>query len=167
MFTSCLHINNRFVDPVDPRKSRTPEGISARLKARLFLSNLLKIRFHSGSYPRTDRGLLQHAERYFDVVSVLDRTEDYRLTAVLDPEHFQAPKFQWTLKKALKTAHLALVDPFHLHKWLDLKFDAWMNFYGKDPYDPTYNPEKRRETSAMLLYWHVLSLREGALDNAT
>lgn len=55
---------------------------------------------------------------------------------------------------------LLLIDPHHIHKWFDHIFDAWMNCYGKDNYELTYDPAKRRKT---FLKQHLVSRKKEAL----
>lgn len=158
VFSSTLHINEKFVSKENPLKLDL-KGIPTKSLIRYFFSNLLKIRYHSGSYPKGKVGLVKYAEKHFNLLEAHDLTEDYRLTGVLDKDHFQAPLMKITFNKIMRAFLLFLLDPHHLHKWIDIKYDAWMNFYGENAYSIEYNPEFRRNTSYMILYWHLLELR--------
>ena len=138
VFISCLH---QTTLPITPK---------------MVISRYLLIRYHSGMYPFDDDGLTKWSKEYFKELKRFDKTEDYRLTGVLDRQHFQAPILKWTIKKVLRIPLSFLLDPHTIHKWFDLYFHAWMNCYGEDCWDPEYNPEKRRETSFMRLWWLVL-----------
>ncbi len=146
IFLSCLHFNKR--------KSMRKQGF------KLWLSILLLIRYHSGSYPSGNDGLTQYAEAYFDELNRWDRTEDYRLTGVLDRDHFQAPKVRWNLKKILRVIYLFFLDPHHIHKWIDIKLDAWFNLYGDDAYSLDYNIEERYQKSFVVLWWILLKNKQ-------
>jgi cyclopropane fatty-acyl-phospholipid synthase-like methyltransferase len=139
IFISCLHFH---------------QGRSMRKRGfKLLLSVLLLIRYHSGSYPTGSDGLSKYASKYFDEIGRWDRTEDYRLTGVLDNAHFQAPKIHWTPRKLLLIPYLFLLDPHHIHKWIDIKYDAWFNLYGDDAYERAYDPEGRFRKSFVVLWW--------------
>ena len=142
VFLSCLHFHKG--------KSMRKQGL------KLLLSILLLIRYHSGSYPTGKDGLTKHSTKYFDEIQRWDRTEDYRLTGVIDNDHFQAPKIRWSLKKILRTILLFCLDPHHLHKWLDIKYDAWFNLYGQDAYAKRYDAEERYKKSFVILWWVLL-----------
>ncbi len=139
VFLSCLHFHSG--------KSMRKQGF------KLWLSILLLIRYHSGSYPTGEDGLTKHAADYFDETGRWDRTEDYRLTGVLDRDHFQTPKIRWSVKKIARTALLFVLDPHHIHKWIDIKYDAWFNLYGKDAYAETYNVDQRYKDTFVVLWW--------------
>jgi len=148
VFISCLHIN--------PNVATYSISSIFKYNLKILLSTLLLIRTHSGCYPFGDDGLTKHSAPYFTEINRYDKSEDYRLTAVMDKNHFQAPKIKWTLSKILHIPLLFIVDPHHIYKWFDHYFDAWMNCYGKDNYELTYNSEKRRKTSFVTLWWIVL-----------
>jgi len=69
------------------------------------------------------------------------------------------PYEKMTFRKIARAFLLFLLDPHHPHKWIDIKYDAWMNFYCENAYSIEYNPEFRQSTSYMILYWHLLELR--------
>lgn len=148
VFISCLHLNPNIVE----------NSKFALLKCglKIVLSTLLMIRSHSGCYPFGDDGLTKHCAPHFTELHRYDKTEDYRLTAVLDRDHFQTPKIKWTRSKILYLLLFLLIDPHHIHKWLDHFFDAWMNGYGNNGYELSYDPTKRRKTSYVTLWWIVL-----------
>jgi hypothetical protein len=111
-----------------------------------------------GLYPRGENGLTKNANS-FDVISCIDRTEDYRLSAVKASEGWQHRKVGFGLGYfdfSKKVIYFTLVDPFILHHLLSQIFDAWMSFYGDDPYDKSYNPEKRESLSFISLYMILL-----------
>lgn len=149
VFLSCLHFHGG--------KSIRKQGF------KLWLSTLLLIRYHSGSYPSGKYGLTKHAAQYFNETNRWDRTEDYRLTGVLDNDHFQAPQIRWSLKKVLRICLLFFLDPHHIHKWIDIKYDAWFNLYGKDAYAKTYNIEERYKKSFVILWWVLLENKKTLL----
>lgn len=142
VFLSCLHFHKG--------KSMRKQGL------KLLLSILLLIRYHSGSYPTGKDGLTKHSTKYFDEIQRWDRTEDYRLTGVIDNDHFQAPKIRWSFQKILSIVLLFFLDPHHLHKWLDIKYDAWFNLYGQDAYAKRYDVEERYKKSFVVLWWVLL-----------
>jgi hypothetical protein len=148
VFISCLHLNPNIVE----------NSKFALLKCglKIVLSTLLMIRSHSGCYPFGDDGLTKHCAPHFTELHRYDKTEDYRLTAVLDRDHFQTPKIKWTRSKIFYLLLFFLIDPHHIHKWLDHFFDAWMNGYGNNGYELSYDPTKRRKTSYVTLWWIVL-----------
>ena len=55
------------------------------------------IQSHSGCYPFGDDGLTKHCAPNLTEVSRYDKTQDYRLTAVVDKNHFQTPKIKMHL----------------------------------------------------------------------
>lgn len=152
VFLSCLHFHGG--------KSIRKQGF------KLWLSTLLLIRYHSGSYPSGKEGLTQYAEEYFDETGRWDRTEDYRLTGVIDKDHFQAPKIRWDLKKLARLVMLFFLDPHHIHKWIDIKYDAWFNLYGEDAYAQRYDVEERYQKSLVILWWVLLKNKKIAKTSA-
>ncbi len=116
-------------------------------------------KMYSGHYPFVDEGPLAACRRWFNVASVEDKTEDYRLTGVRDRRHFQAVSFRLTPRKLAYAALLLFLDPHVVHRVLYYFCDSWMFFYGEDPYSPRYDPEGRREVSYVLLYWITLELK--------
>lgn len=116
-------------------------------------------KMYSGYYPFVDEGPLAECAPWFNAVSVVDRTEDYRLTGVRDRKHFQAVIVRPTPRKAAYTALLLLLDPHVVHRILYYACDSWMFFYGDDPYRPSYDAAHRRRVSFVLLYWITLELK--------
>lgn len=111
---------------------------------------------HSGFYPSGEDGLTKNSPPYFKELNRFDRTEDFRLTSVLDRYHFGAPKFEWNLKKAFFIPLLFFLDPNHLHKWIFFALDGWMRFhFGKNAWDPSYHKERQKNTLIKQL-WIVL-----------
>lgn len=139
VFISCLH-----------RKSDHFESI------RESFSLYLLDKYHSGCYPLGDDGLSKNASSYFQELKRLDRTEDYRLTSVMDRDHFGAPLIQMNWKKWLHIPLLLLLDPNHLHKWLDIKTDAWMWWhFGDRAWEKNYGQEHQKQLSRVTLWWIV------------
>lgn len=143
VFISCIHWVKKLYTP------------------REYLSVYLLDKYHSGFYPFGDEGLTKWAKPYFNEVNKFDKTEDYRLTSVLDGKHFGAPKIKWTLKKLLCLPILFLTDPHHLHKWLDIKTDTWMWWhFGDNAYNPNYDNEYQRQKRRVTLWWLVLEKKD-------
>ena len=148
VFLSCLH---------QTRKPRT---------WKFYFHAYFMDKMYSGYYPFVDEGPLAECRPWFDVVSVDDRTEDYRLTGVRDRSHFQAVSVRPTPKKAAYLASLLFLDPHVLHRLLYYACDSWMYFYGEDAYSPTYDAAFRKRASFVLLYWITLELKPGAASDA-
>ncbi len=141
VFLSCLH---------QTRKPRT---------WRFYWHAYLMDKMYSGYYPFVDEGPLAECRPWFSTVSVEDRTEDYRLTGVRDPRHFQAVAVRPTARKAAYTALMLLLDPFVIHRLLYYINDSWMFFYGDEPYRRSYDASYRKRVSFVLLYWITLELK--------
>lgn len=113
--------------------------------------------YHSGSYPGKDDGLTKWSQPYFRELERWDKTEDYRLTSVNDRNHFGAPKIRWSLKKVKLVPVLFLLDPHHLHKWLCIKVDAWMNWhFGESAWIETYRRPEGLHQGQARLWWLLL-----------
>ena len=119
----------------------------------------LQTRFHSGFYPNADHDLVRCASAYFTELERHDKTEDYRLTSVLDSEHFGSPTIRWTPKKVGRAVLAFLLDPHHLHKWLEYRVDAWMWHFGPDAYNQNYDNEYQKTRRHVTLWWLVLQKR--------
>lgn len=148
VFISCLHQNRRAWDWT------------------AMVSAYLLTRYHSGFYPGGEDGLVQWSREHFDEVGRWDKTEDYRLTGVLDRGHFQAPKIRWTLRKLALLPALLWCDPHHVHKWVEIRVDAWMRLFGANRWDQRYDPEGRRKSSYVVLWWLLLERRINAEDSS-
>lgn len=138
IFISCLHM------------IRPPKTVEANFAC------YLQTRYHSGFYPVGDEGLTQWTGDYFTEIERHDKTEDYRLTSVLDPNHFGSPKIKWTLSKIGSMLLLFFLDPHHVHKWLEIKTDAWMWHFGKDAFNPKYDNEHQKALRHVTLWWLAL-----------
>ncbi len=138
VFISCLHMTNA---------PKTLEDIFACY---------LQTRSHSGFYPREDDGLVKWSEGYFTELERYDKTEDYRLTSVIDPSHFGSPDFNWSLKRVGQVMLLFFLDPHHIHKWLEFRTEAWMWHFGKDAFNPKYDNEYQKSIRHVTLWWLVL-----------
>lgn len=141
VFISCLHMTN------------PPKTLSDNFAC------YLQTRFHSGYYPAHDDGLVKWSVDYFTELERHDKTEDYRLTSVLDPDHFGSPKIRWTPKKAGLVILAFLIDPHHLHKWLEFRTDAWMWHFGEDAFNPKYDNDHQKTVRHVTLWWLVLQKR--------
>ena len=140
VFISCLHQTHK------PRNWK------------FYFNSYFMDKFYSGYYPLVDEGPLNECEPWFEVLSVEDKTEDYRLTGVKDRKHFQAVKVKFTPKKLLYIGTAFLLDPFVIHRLLYYKQDSWMFFYGDNAYSESYDSEFRKHASFVLLYWATLQL---------
>jgi len=138
VFISCLHMTNQ------PRTLND------------YFACYLQTRFHSGFYPVGDDGLMRWSSDYLEEVERHDKTEDYRLTSVLDPGHFGSPTINWTKKKIGRVLLLFLLDPHHLHKWLEYKVDAWMWHFGKDAFNKNYDNDYQKQLRHVTLWWLIL-----------
>jgi len=170
---------NKMIDRQSPRKR---VFLSMLHSARtLHLSELVYgvvlTRFHSGHYPAAcsnhcisgcqtsdfdeeklgqapqQYGIAKYATRHFRLLKIEDVTEDYRLTAVKSPHHFQSPDLQYTSAKVWRLAGMFFQDPFFLHKVLEWRWDMWMKLYGSDYTSKNYDREYRKQESAQLCYW--------------
>lgn len=148
VFVSCLHWQYDW----EEMNKRLP------LSARFLLFTCT--RSMSGGYPFTANGLTKHAEQHFSLISREEKTEDYRMTAVLDKSHFQNHSYQWSWRKTRMLALFLLSDPFFHYRILNSSIGAWMVFYGKDTLSKTYDPAYREEVSFVALYW-LLFERKG------
>ena len=141
VFISCLH---------QTHKPRT---------WRFYYHAYFMDKFYSGHYPFVDEGPMAVCNPWFDIISVADKTEDYRLTGVKDRKHFQAVKIELTLKKLAYASLLLFLDPFVIHRLLYYRQDSWMVFYGDNAYSEDYDAEYRKSVSHVLLYWITLQLK--------
>lgn len=138
VFISCLHMIKR------------PSTLWDKLAC------YLQTRFHSGYYPIGDDGLIRWSKSYFSELERHDQTEDYRLTSVLDDKHFGSPKIRWNIKRIAKAVLLFFVDPHHIHKHLEYKFDAWMWHFGHDAFNKNYDNEYQKQIRYVTLWWLIL-----------
>jgi len=78
-----------------------------------------------------------------------DRTEDYRVTAVLIKDHFQASGISTLItgERIIKGFVVLLLDPYFFVRASHYIFPAWMNFYGDDAFSEKYDPEFRAKTT--------------------
>ncbi|MEM7127852.1 MAG: hypothetical protein AAF702_16080 [Chloroflexota bacterium] len=83
-------------------------------------------------------------------------TEDYRLTSVLDSDHFGSPIIHWTPKKVGLALLAFLLDSHHLHKWLEYKTDAWMWHFGPDAFNQHFDNEYQKSLRHVTLWWLIL-----------
>ncbi len=119
----------------------------------------LQTRFHSGYYPKGDDGLTKYLGNDFAEIARYDKTEDYRLTSVLDDAHFGSPTIRMTPRKWASALLLFFLDPHHLHKWSEYYTEAWMWHFGSDAFNPEYNNEHQKQLRHVTLWWLVLEKR--------
>lgn len=148
IFISCLHMTN-------PPKTLWD-----------YFACYLQTRFHSGFYPVGDNGLVQWATDHFEETDRYDKTEDYRITSVLDPDHFGSPKIKLTPKKVGLAILGFFIDPHHLHKWMEYKVGAWMWHFGPDAYNPNYDNEHQKSVRHVTLWWLILQKKEFEVHEA-
>ncbi len=141
VFISCLHM------------TRDPETVWDDFAC------YLQTRYHSGYYPKGDDGLTRYSGEYFQELARYDKTEDYRLTSVIDENHFGSPNIKWTPHKVGSAILLFFLDPHHVHKWLEINTDAWMWHFGKDAFNPNYDNEHQKQSRFVTLWWLVLQKR--------
>jgi len=146
VFISCLHQTHR------------------QRNLRFYIHSYFMDKIYSGHYPFTDEGPLKLCERWFNVLKVEDKTEDYRLTGVRDSMHFQAIRIKMTPRKLGFIAVMMLLDPFVIHRLLYYGCNSWMFFYGENAFSNDYDPEYRRRVSWVLLYWITLEQKRQASD---
>ena len=144
VFISCLHMTNG------------PKTIQDNFAC------YLQTRFHSGYYPDGDMGLIRWGEHAFTELERFDKTEDYRITSVLEDRHFGSPKFRWSIKRFLNVLLLFFIDPHHLHKHMEFATEAWMWHFGPDAFNPEYNNDYQKKIRHVTLYWLVLQKKNGA-----
>lgn len=138
VFLSCLHQEEK---PLDFHR---------------YISKFLMDRTMCGFYPIGDQGLSKNAVSYFNEIKRFDETENYRITAVVEPEHFQTNhNVRMNLKRFLLGLKWLVVDPYFVHRLLGIVADHWMSFFGEDPYAKEYNPEKRSKLTYVRL-WMIL-----------
>ena len=116
-----------------------------------------------GHYPYGDDGLTKFSTNHFKELARFDKTEDYRIASVLDPDHFGCCKIHWDLKKILHSALLILLDPCHIHKLIESKATNWMyTHFGKDAWECSYGKEHQKQQRAVNLWWLLLEKKEEA-----
>jgi cyclopropane fatty-acyl-phospholipid synthase-like methyltransferase len=139
VFISCLH------------------KVRADFNARRRVAQYLLERTICGFYPFGDDGLTRHAAGYFRELERFDKTEDYRLTGVLEAQHFQQPRsFRLNLSRVLTGLWWLLVDPYFLHRLFGLWAKNWMSLWGNDPYVRRYDPEGRSKVTFVREWMLVL-----------
>ena len=87
-------------------------------------------RHYGGVYPKAPDGLHKNSAPWFRTSEIADRTDDYRLTSVRDPEHFGAFSIRWTPRRFFWLFALLFFDPYALHKWGYHYLGAWMWQFG-------------------------------------
>ena len=133
--------------------------IDKRWDFRRILSCYMLNRTMSGFFPVGDEGLTRYSEPYFTELSRHDKTEEYRITGVLEEDNFLSPHFQLTGKRVLKGLSWFVQDPYFFHRLANLIADSFMALFGDDAYTKEYNPERRRELSYVRLWMILLEKR--------
>lgn len=185
-YYDMFEMASRMLDKSSPRKrvfismlhsSKSP----SEMPPHIFACILFLTRFHSGHYPPAYQchcmehgeckpdvdkaagqyhGLAKYAIRHFNLKRIDDVTEDYRMTAVKSPLHFQSPDIVWTWSKVGRLLPMALQDPYLIYKLLDVRWDMWMRMYGENYTSPIYDPAYRKRVSYQLCYWMTFELKE-------
>ena len=121
-----------------------------------------------GFYPCGEDGLTRNAPQ-FTVHMKEDRTEDYRVTAVVVKDHFQASGFSSiiTPDKILKGLVVFLLNPYFFVNLAHYVFPAWMNFYGDDAFSEKYDPEFRDKTTFVKDFFILLRSNAAELSSTT
>lgn len=111
-------------------------------------------KYYSGLYPTGDQGLSKYAKNYLEEVNRFDKTEDYRLATVLDPNHFAQYNIRWNVKKIGYFFLYLLLDPCFLHKWVEVKTNGWMHLqFGKNAWEKSYGQKHLKEERCVTLWW--------------
>lgn len=114
-------------------------------------------KYYSGLYPFGDDGLTKFSHHYFQELSREDKTEDYRIATVLDPDHFAQYRIRWNLRKIWYSILLFILDPCYLHKWVEIKWNSWMYLqFGKDAWEMSYAKPHQKEQRCVTLWWILL-----------
>jgi cyclopropane-fatty-acyl-phospholipid synthase len=124
---------HRLLDPASPRRrifTATLHRLSRPWSAWDWISGYLMMRHYGGLYPQGDDGLIKNRGSLFEVIGRWDRTEDYRVTSLKDPQHFGDFRIRWTPARAARALGLLLVDPYALHKWAYHLLGVWMWQFG-------------------------------------
>jgi cyclopropane fatty-acyl-phospholipid synthase-like methyltransferase len=131
-----------------------------------YLHGYLVDKTYSGYYPFIELSPASLSRNFgFKIVEMLDKTEDYRITAVRDRKHFQAVKINWTASKVFFLFCFSLLDPFVLHRMAYFYMDSWMHFYGEDAYSEKYDAEYRKKVSYVSLQWTTLEMQHDGSNN--
>lgn len=120
---------------------------------KFYFWSYLMDKFYSGHYPFEDEGPAVACRPWFNVVHIEDRTEDYRLSGVMDPLNFQAIRYRWSFRQVAYVSMLFFFDPYVLHRLLFYFNDTWMKLYGNNPYDPSYDLDERLKSTWVRLLW--------------
>lgn len=143
VWISCLHQTHRWED-------ETPYGIS---------QCYMMTSYYDGIYPYLDDGLSKFAALDFDLVHNEDRTEDYRMTSLLNRDHFGYLKHSLTPAGILTSFCSFFTDPQSLIMHLDFCRSAlgletaWMWHIGG------IDKTKPRENSIAKLFWQVYRIK--------
>merc|ERR550532_118100 len=109
--------------------------------------------------PGQYHGLAKYSTRHFELTRIDDVTEDYRLTGVLNPKHFQSPVWEWDSKRFRKLLYKLAIDPFTTYTLLGRRWDLWMRLFGKNYTSPEYDAEFRWKNSWQICYWMTFKLK--------
>lgn len=141
-FTSCLH-ETRALD------------------FKVALSRYFLERTVGGTYPRGHDGLTAHAKGLFREKGRWDRTEDYRLTGLLNPAHFTNASnttVKWTPYNVMYIIVSMFWSPFFilqiLQTGLGMGWRKWYWPYGEDAFELSYDV-KGRARKTFVTDWFI------------
>jgi cyclopropane fatty-acyl-phospholipid synthase-like methyltransferase len=177
-----------MIDKNSPRKRvfssmlHTTDAARRSMTFGSSLSLIILTRFHSGHYPPAYRchcvmgdectpdveeplgeyhGLAKYSKRRFNVKKMEDVTEDYRMTAIKAPRHFQSPVFSYNDATKLKRLFVKfLQDPYLIYQVLEFRWDCWMRMYGEKYTLASWDPEYRKTVSYQVCYWMTFELKD-------
>jgi hypothetical protein len=160
IYTNMFTLAHKLLDPKSKVKKVFLSCLHQVKKDWNFLETIsvwVINRTMSGFYPIGENGLIQYATQHFKEINRVDKTEDYRLTAILEKQHFQTNNnfvLNWrTIFNGIKWIFL---DPHFVHRLIGLPLDAWMRLYGTDRRERKYDPEKRVRVSIVRLWMITL-----------
>jgi len=116
-----------------------------------------------GFYPIGKDGLIKNAVTWFDVENVWDVTEDYRITSVLESDHFGVSgisDFKWNISKLCYIIKSMVINPYFYHHLIVLYLNSWMVFYGDSHNRKKWSPEITDKESFVKDYFIVLQRRK-------
>eukprot|EP00457_Paulinella_chromatophora_P007758 gb/GEZN01007783.1/.p1 GENE.gb/GEZN01007783.1/~~gb/GEZN01007783.1/.p1 ORF type:complete len:433 (-),score=50.52 gb/GEZN01007783.1/:156-1454(-) len=144
MFSSCLH------QTVGWREF-------SKHRSWLVFEWICMYSIYSGVYPFGEDGLEKWAPKDMPLVLKEDRTEDYRMTSILERDHFGWMKYHFSLRSLIISVGSLFLDPhmviyhFDLFRTLLGFPNAWMwHIGGIDPKQPRYG--------ICRLYWQAWQL---------
>ena len=170
IYSEMFEFAYRLLDPSSPSPRMLISclhQVDKRWDLRRVFSCYILNRTMCGFYPVGDEGLTRNGEPYFAELCRHDKTEDYRITGVLEEDSFQNPHIQLTKRKMLKGIAWLAQDPYFLHRLVSVATDCWMAFFGDDAYAKEFDPGKRRELSYVRLWMILFEKRSDLLVGAS